>query len=73
MVEAEVFPNLKAYIDKKKIHTGHLKFILDVVFMDYSMWVSGWTKNIIGKNDTGPEYTVQAKKKKRNKKQINLP
>ena len=38
------------------------------------MWVCGWTKNTLAKNDTvllnvaGPEYTVQAKKKKRDKK-----
>ena len=66
--------SLKAYIDKKKFDRGHLRIFSDVVFMDYSMWVCGWTKNVLMKNDTvllnvaEPEFTVMAKKKRREEK-----
>ena len=62
---------LISHIDRKNFDSGHLKTFSEIVVMPYSTWVSGWSRNYLSKNDTvvlnvsGPEYTVQMKKKKR--------
>ena len=61
----------QSLIHAKKFENTHLKSIFDGFLKDDSAWVCGWSKNVIGKNDTvflrirGIQHTVLLKKKKR--------
>ena len=60
----------QSLINAKKFDKTHLKSIFDAFIKDGSAWVCGWSKNMIGKNDTvflkigGAELTTHLKKKK---------
>ena len=47
-----ISPELNSHVDRKSFDSGHLRIFSDAVFMDKSVWVCGWTRNIMSKNDT---------------------
>ena len=65
----ELSNDLISYTDRRIVH---LKVISDVVIKEFSMWLCGWSKNVVGKNDTvlmnidTKSLKVQFKTKRRN-------